>query len=66
MAGFLYGDAAMAAIVLWSSGRFDTAQIAQLLNVEEDAVYRTLHMAKDGARLDRRGGGGNEGSHHVA
>jgi hypothetical protein len=52
--GFLTGDAALAAIVLWASGRFDTAAIAAVLHVREDAVYRTLHAAKDGARIDRR------------
>jgi len=44
----------MAVIVLWSSGQFDTAEIAALLHVREDAVYRTLHTARDGARLDAR------------
>lgn len=48
--GFLFGDQAMAACVLWASGMFDTADIARLLSVREDAVWRTLHMARDGAR----------------
>jgi len=48
--GFLTDDVAMAAIVLWASGRFDTLTIAQLLSVREDAVCRTLRMARDGAR----------------
>lgn len=51
--GFLLGDEAMAAIVLWSSGAFDTKQIADLLHVREDAVYRTLRMAKDSEQLRR-------------
>lgn len=52
----LTGDTALAAIVLWGSGLFDTAAIAEALHVSEDAVCRTLHMAKDHARLtDRKG-----------
>lgn len=47
---------AVAAIVLWASGQFDTSDIADVLKVREDAVYRTLHMARDGAREDRRAG----------
>lgn len=47
--GFLVDDQAAAAIVLWASGRFDTTDIARLLSVREDAVYRTLHMARDAA-----------------
>ncbi|GAB5505804.1 MAG: hypothetical protein Rhirs2KO_09670 [Rhizobiaceae bacterium] len=54
--GFLIDDQAVAALVLWGSGRFDTADIARLLAVREDAVCRTLHMAKDGARRDARCG----------
>lgn len=49
--GFLTDNVALAAIVLWASGQFDTAEIADVLHVREDAVYRTLHMAKDHARL---------------
>lgn len=49
-AGFLMDDQALAAVVLWASGQFDTADIATLLRVREDAVYRTLHVARDGAR----------------
>ena len=49
MSGFLSGDKAMAAVVLWGSGLFDTGQIADLLNVREDAVYRTLHDVRDTA-----------------
>lgn len=52
--GFLVDDQARAAIILWASGQFDTCDIARVLNVREDAVYRTLHMAKDAARGDAR------------
>lgn len=31
-----------------------TAEIAQLLSCREDAVVRTLHMARDSARQDAR------------
>lgn len=47
-AGFLTGDPALAAIVL--GGQFDTAAIAAVLSVREDAVYRTIHEARDHAR----------------
>lgn len=53
--GFLLDDQAMAALVLCNSGYFDTKQISDLLQVREDAVYRTIHMAKD---LDRQKMGG--------
>ncbi len=49
MSGYLTGDKAMAAVVLWASGYFDTKAIADLLTVREDAVYRTLHDARDTA-----------------
>ncbi|RWK94521.1 MAG: hypothetical protein EOR53_18090 [Mesorhizobium sp.] len=55
--GWLTGDAALAAIVLWSSGQFDTSAIAAVLTVREDAVCRTLAMARDGARADARAEG---------
>lgn len=48
--GFLLDNQAIACVVLWASGQFDTAEIAGLLRVREDAVYRTLHAARDGAR----------------
>lgn len=44
---------AIAACVLWASGMFDTAEIATLLNVREDAVYRTLAAARETARAAR-------------
>lgn len=43
---FLVNEQAMAAIVLWASGQFDTATIAVLLSCREDQVVRTLHAAK--------------------
>lgn len=49
--GFLTGEKALAALVLWASGQFDTAMIAAVLEVREDAVYRTLHLAKDAATI---------------
>lgn len=52
--GFLVDNQALAALVLWASGQFDTHEICVLLNVREDAVCRTLAMARDGARNDRR------------
>lgn len=55
--GWLTGTGAMAAIVLWASGKFDTQDIATVLAVREDAVCRTLAMARDGARLDARADG---------
>ncbi|TRC78535.1 hypothetical protein FJV80_24650 [Mesorhizobium sp. WSM4310] len=51
---YLRDEQAIAAIVLWGSGQFDTADIAKALQCREDAVYRTLQMANDGARADRR------------
>lgn len=52
--GWLTGDLAMAAVVLWGCGHFDTHSIATVLAVREDAVCRTLAMARDGAREDSR------------
>ncbi|QKV20272.1 hypothetical protein [Oricola thermophila] len=52
--GYLTGNHAVAAIVLWAGGQFNTKEIADLLNVREDAVCRTLHLAKEGARADAR------------
>lgn len=54
--GFLTDNVAVAALVLWASGRFNTHEIAVLLSVREDAVCRTLHMAREGARQDAAGG----------
>ncbi|WP_044549994.1 hypothetical protein [Mesorhizobium japonicum] len=51
---YLRDEQALATIILWSSGQFDTTDIANALQCREDAVYRTLQMAKDGARADRR------------
>ncbi|TIX20441.1 MAG: hypothetical protein E5V35_32675 [Mesorhizobium sp.] len=55
--GWLTGSSAMAAVVLWASGKFDTNDIAHVLAVREDAVCRTLVMARDGARQDARAEG---------
>ena len=52
--GFLLDEQAAAALVLWSSGMFDTADIARLLTVREDAVWRTVHEARDQARKSER------------
>lgn len=46
MAGKVTDSQALAAIILWNSGHFDTLDIADVLNVPEDAVYRTLHAAR--------------------
>lgn len=54
-AGYIVGDKAMAAVVLWASGLFDTMAIAELLAVREDAVWRTLHETRDTARSSRAG-----------
>ncbi|TPK42285.1 MULTISPECIES: hypothetical protein [unclassified Mesorhizobium] len=53
---YLRDEQALAAIVMWSSGQFDTDSIAKALRCREDAVYRTLALAKEGARADRRAG----------
>ncbi|MQB43368.1 hypothetical protein [Rhizobium sp. ICMP 5592] len=53
MSGAIDERQALAAIVLWNSGHFDTADIGQLLDVREDAVYRTLHAARHVARGKR-------------
>jgi hypothetical protein len=41
---------AAACIVLWKSGRFDTLDIAQALNVAESDVCRLLAAAKERER----------------
>jgi hypothetical protein len=46
MSGRLTDAQALASIVLWNSGHFDTAEISTVLQVGEDAVYRTLHAAR--------------------
>ncbi|MQX94802.1 hypothetical protein [Sinorhizobium medicae] len=44
---------ALAAVILWKSGHFDTFDLAAVLGVGEDAVCRTLqaarHVANGGA-----------------
>jgi len=51
---WLTGDAAKAACVLWASGQFSTFDIAVLLQVPENAVDRTLRLARDTARQKER------------
>lgn len=46
MTGKIDDRQALAAIVLWNSGHFDTLDISKLLSIGEDAVYRTLHAAR--------------------
>lgn len=55
--GFLTGDKAVAAIVLWASGRFDTLSIAEVLDTRENAVCRTLRLARDAVLAEASGGG---------
>lgn len=47
MSGLLDERQALAAIVLWASAHFDTADIAEVLGIKEDAVCRTLHAARN-------------------
>ncbi|RVI86885.1 hypothetical protein CN188_04140 [Sinorhizobium meliloti] len=37
---------ALAAVILWKSGHFDTFDLAAVLGVGEDAVCRTLQAAR--------------------
>ncbi|KQV27585.1 hypothetical protein ASC97_04185 [Rhizobium sp. Root1203] len=46
MSGKIDDRQALAAIVLWNSGLFDTLDISKTLSIGEDAVYRTLHAAR--------------------
>ncbi len=46
MSGRMDDRQALAAIILWNSGHFDTLDIAMVLSVGEDAVCRTLHAAR--------------------
>lgn len=46
MSGLLDERQALAAIVLWHSGHFDTLDISQVLSLKEDAVCRTLSAAR--------------------
>ncbi len=46
MSGAIDERQALAAIVLWNSGHFDTLDIADLLDLREDAIVRTLHAAR--------------------
>lgn len=55
MGGQIESSQALAAIVLWNSGHFDTKDIADLLRLKEDQIVRTLHAARSVAkgRADR-------------
>jgi len=46
MSGAIDQRQALAAIILWNSGHFDTLDIADLLSLKEDAIVRTLHAAR--------------------
>jgi hypothetical protein len=46
MSGKLDERQALAAIILWNPGHFDTLDIAQVISCGEDAVCRTLHAAR--------------------
>lgn len=46
MAGPMDELKALAAIILWNSGHFDTYDIAQVISASEDQVCRTLHAAR--------------------
>lgn len=46
MGGAVDAAQAVAAIVLWNSGHFDTKDIADLLDLNEDQIVRTLHAAR--------------------
>lgn len=46
MSGRLDEQQAVAAIVLWNCGHFDTFDIGKVRGVGEDAVCRTLHAAR--------------------
>lgn len=50
ISGPMEAQKALAAIILWSSGNFDTYDLGQVLDVPEDAVCRTLHAARDVGR----------------
>ncbi|WP_080580051.1 hypothetical protein [Sinorhizobium fredii] len=46
MSGQLDERQALAAVILWKSGHFDTFDIAAVLDCGEDAVCRTLQAAR--------------------
>ena len=50
MAGPMDEMKALATIILWNSGHFDTYDIGEALNQPEDAVCRTLHAARHVAK----------------
>lgn len=46
MSGRMDERQALAAVIIWKSGHFDTLDIADVLGCGEDAVCRTLHAAR--------------------
>jgi hypothetical protein len=54
MSGKMDEKKALAAIILWNSGHFDTLEIGNVLDVGEDAVCRTLHAARSVVREGAR------------
>lgn len=46
MSGKIDDRQALASIILWNSGHFDTFDIGKVLDINEDAVCRTLHAAR--------------------
>ncbi|MCA1368088.1 hypothetical protein I6F15_11815 [Bradyrhizobium sp. BRP14] len=46
MSGRMDERQALAAVILWKSGHFDTLDIAAVLRCGEDAVSRTLQAAR--------------------
>lgn len=54
MGGRVEGNQALAAIVLWNSGHFDTKEIGDLLKLKEDQIVRTLHAARSVAKESAR------------
>ncbi|KQY31912.1 hypothetical protein [Rhizobium sp. Root483D2] len=53
MSGRMDDRQALAAIILWNSGHFDTKDISDVLRVGEDAIYRTLHAARHISKGDK-------------
>ncbi len=41
---------AVAAVALWRTGKFDSAEIARALSVPEAVVARVLHIAREAGR----------------
>ena len=45
--GILVFAALIAAVALWRTGKFDTADIATALEIPESAVCRVIHLARE-------------------